>query len=68
MPKRVNYLMLDKDDITNVCGIISRHQAMRELNYDQTQFENFMRFQKLFKGKYFLVKDEFKRCEKRKVG
>ena len=66
MPNRINYLLLDKDDITKICGIISRQQVMLELNYNKTQFENFIIHQRLFKNKYILVEEKFSRCEKRR--
>lgn len=67
MPKRVNYLLLDKEDITNICGIISRKDAMRELGYNHNQFENFLKYQRLFKDKYVLVEEEFKSHSHRRI-
>lgn len=65
MPRRINYLLLDKDDITFVCGIISCQQAMKELGYDNQQFENMLKGQRIFKNKYVLVEEKFSECEKR---
>ena len=67
MSNRINYLMLDKDDITKICGIISRQQAMKELNYNHQQFENLLKGQRLFKNKFVLVEEKFSKCEKREV-
>ena len=51
-------LMLDKDDITNVCGKITTTQLRDELKISMHQLKNFLDFEKLYKGKYILVEDE----------
>ncbi|WP_050638460.1 hypothetical protein [Candidatus Stoquefichus sp. SB1] len=67
MPNRINYLLLDKDDITKICGIISRQQAMKELGYNDHQFKHFVDYSKIFKKKYILVEEKFSKCEKREA-
>lgn len=52
-----NYLMLDKDDITNVCGVISSKDARKELGITVSQFHTFLYLGKLFRDKYILVED-----------
>lgn len=52
-----HYLMLDKDDITNVCGVISRKDAINELDLNEGQFANFVSLGKIFRDKYILVED-----------
>ena len=34
----MNYLMLDKDDITEVCGVISKAEVKKELEPSQIPF------------------------------
>ena len=52
-----HYLLLDKDDITNVCGVISRKDAINELVLNEGQFANFVSLGKTFRDKYILVED-----------
>ncbi len=53
----INLLMLDKDDITNVCGCISTTEVRNELHLTPHQFKNFMNYGKVFRGKYILIED-----------
>ena len=50
-------LMLDKDDITNVCGITTSREVKDELNLTDKQYEKFLDMGKLFRGKYILIED-----------
>ena len=42
------YLMLDKDDITNVCGKISTEELIKELNMTYSQLNTFILLNKVF--------------------
>lgn len=53
-----DYLMLDKDDITKVCGVISRKEAKTEMGLTESQMTRFISLGKLFRGQYILVEDE----------
>lgn len=59
----VKYLLLDKDDITRVCGLISRQEAMKELGFTPSAFNNFIAHARLFRNKYILVEEYFEKCE-----
>lgn len=52
------YLLLNEDDITEVCGTISRKEATEELGMTNGQFHMFISSGKPFRGKYILVEDE----------
>ena len=52
------YLMLDKDDITNVCGTITPKEVCKELGLTTNQFNNFVSMGKIFRDKYILIEDE----------
>lgn len=54
----MNYLMLDKDDITNVCGVISRKDVLKEITKNQLTSILDWPFKNLFRGKYILVEDD----------
>lgn len=54
-----SYLMLEKDDITKVGGIITRKEAMKELNATPSQFYNILNRFKPFREKYILIEMEF---------
>lgn len=58
MAKPKVLLMLDKDDITIVCGKITTTQLKKELNLTKHQLANFLDFGKLYKGKYILIEDK----------
>lgn len=53
-----DYLMLNKDDITEVCGVISRKEARLEMGLSESQMTRFISLCKLFRGQYILVEDE----------
>lgn len=53
------YLMLDKDDITKVCGEISDKQLYEELNFNSNQLQNYLSVGKLFRDTYVLVEKSF---------
>lgn len=53
------YLMLEKDDITKVGGVITRKKVMEELRITQSQFYTFINRNKPFRGKYILIEMEF---------
>lgn len=53
----MNYLMLDKSDITKVCGNISHIEIMKETNMNKNQLSNFLSHERLFRNKYILVED-----------
>lgn len=64
----MNYLMLDKNDITNVCGVISRKDVLKEIsNNELTTILNLKG--KCFRDKYILVEEVFKdlECEFRDI-
>jgi hypothetical protein len=50
--------MLDKDDITNVCGTITPKEVCKELGITSNQFNNFVSMGKVFRDKYILIEDE----------
>lgn len=53
----MRYLMLNKDDITEVCGCIEKDEAINELNLSESSFCNFLDQAKVFREKYILVED-----------
>lgn len=53
----INYLMLDKDDITIVHGTISRVDVIKELKITSNQFKMFVDYGKIFRDKYILIDD-----------
>lgn len=54
----MNYLMLDKNDITNVCGVISRKDILKEIsNNDLVVILNLKG--RFFRDKYVLVEEYF---------
>ena len=57
----MNYLMLNKDDITEVCGVISKAEVKKELALTEHQFWLFVYLGKIFREKYILVEEEFKK-------
>lgn len=57
----MNYLMLNKDDITEVCGVISKAEVKKELVLTEHQFLSFVYLGKIFREKYILVEEEFKK-------
>ena len=57
----MNYLMLNKDDITEVCGVISKAEVKKELVLTEHQFWSFVYLGKIFREKYILVEEEFKK-------
>lgn len=58
------YLMLDKDDITNVCGKISTEELINELNMTYSQLNTFILLNKVFRKRYILVEDTKKSCKR----
>lgn len=58
------YLMLDKDDITNVCGKISTKELIKELNLTHSQLSTFIILNKIFRNRYILVEDTKKSCKR----
>ena len=61
----MNYLMLNKDDITEVCGVISKAEVKKELALTEHQFWLFVYLGKIFREKYILVEEEFKKKNKK---
>lgn len=57
MTKIQKLLMLDKDDITIVCGTITSREAKKELKLTDNQFAKFIDMGKLFRGKYILIEE-----------
>lgn len=57
----MNYLMLNKDDITEVCGVITKKDVEKEIG--ATQLASCLRngYTYPYRGKYVLVEEEFKR-------
>lgn len=62
----MNYLTLNKDDITEVCGVISKAEVKKELALTEHQFWLFVYLGKIFREKYILVEEEFKK-EKQEI-
>lgn len=56
----MNYLMLDKDDITKSYGKISKKELLKELDFKEYQLVSFLNNQGIFRGKYILVEDDEK--------
>ena len=55
--KPTNLLMLDKDDITQVCGTITSSEVRKELNLSYTKYVIFLDYSKPFRDKYILIED-----------
>lgn len=53
----MNYLMLDKNDITNVCGVISRKDVLKEISNNELVVILNLKG-KYFRNKYVLVEEE----------
>lgn len=49
--------MLDKDDITRVCGTITRKEFLEETGFSQSKASNFIMYGRIYKDKYILVED-----------
>lgn len=49
--------MLDKDDITKVCGTITRKEFLEETGFSQSKANNFIMYGRIYKNKYILVED-----------
>ena len=56
----MNYLMLDKDDITKSYGKISKKKLLKELGFKEYQLVSFLNNQGIFREKYILVEDDEK--------
>lgn len=56
----MNYLMLDKDDITKSYGKISKKELLKELGFKEYQLVSFLNNQGIFREKYILVEDDEK--------
>ena len=56
MANIINYLLLDKDDITNVCGVINSKDLSKELT--RSQILCCLNNGKLFRDKYILIENE----------
>ena len=55
--------MLDKDNISNVCGIITKKEVLKEIS--EAQLQNILCLTgNYFRGKYELVEEEFSQNEK----
>jgi len=55
----ITYLMLDKKDITNVCGRITAKEVMDELGLKtEGQFRHFINNSEVFRNCYILVEDD----------
>lgn len=54
------YLLLDKDDITKVCGRITAKELKNEMNTSQSGVYAFVSAGKVFRDKYILVEEETK--------
>lgn len=52
----VDYLMLDKDDITKVCGVISSKEILKEMT--SSKFRSMLINGKFFRDKYILVEKD----------
>ena len=50
----MNYLMLDKDDITKSYGKISKKELLKELDFKEYQLVSFLNNQGIFRGKYII--------------
>ena len=56
MANHKNYLLLDKDDITKVCGVVSSKEILKELTH--SQIISCLNNGKLFRNKYILRMNE----------
>lgn len=54
----ITYLMLDKDDITKVCGTIAKVDFMNELHFNEYEARNFIDNSHCFRDRYILVEEE----------
>lgn len=50
--------MLNKDDITEICGVITSKEVKEELGLTDAQFRNFIYYGKIFRNKYILIEDD----------
>lgn len=53
-----NYLMLDKDDITKICGVISRKEVLKEIGMPALKKHLVNGLEFPFRGKYVLVEED----------
>lgn len=58
----MNYLLLNKNDITEVCGVVSRKELLKEMT--DGQLRHLVSFGRPYKDKYILVEEEFNEKEK----
>lgn len=54
------YLMLDKDDITKICGVVTQKELLKSMTH--SQINTMLINSKPYQGKYILIEDE---CEKK---
>lgn len=58
----MNYLLLDKNDITKVCGTMTYNELVKDLGFNRKyQLHKFIFDGKIYKGKYIIIEDEYKR-------
>ena len=55
----MEYLMLDKDNITKVCGSIETQELKKELNITSADVGKYVAYGKIFRGKYILIENVF---------
>lgn len=53
----ITYLMLDKDDITRVCGTITRKEFLKDTGFSKSKANIFIMYGRIYKDKYILVED-----------
>jgi len=59
----MQYLMLDKNNITKVCGTIETQELKKELNTTSDGVAKYVAFGKIFREKFILIEDNFSdRC------
>ena len=58
----LNYLLLDKNDITKVCGTMTYNELVNDLGFNRKyQLHKFIFDGKIYKDRYIIIEDEYKR-------
>lgn len=57
----MNYLLLDKNDITKVCGEITYKELIDELKCTKYQLHRFIFLGNIFRDKYIIVENSYKK-------
>lgn len=58
MKKSTCYYLLDKNDITCICGIMEKKEILKKMKMNEIQFKAWLSNDELFEDKYYLVETE----------